>query len=1274
MEKTLKQLVPLLFCLPLCWTLNAGELFLNQPLYPLPPGWMNPWWSTQKFDLKPENGGNAFLLRDKTRNAWTLFDFLCDNMIQEFDLSSIPADDLSVCFDSTLNTWLRLIVRDGNRKAEVDCKKPEPLQNGFFRYRFPLNKAKTPIRYLSGVSIQFPEKLADPTVKIQNFGICSPRKTLQIPLAAKSKELKKIIGEAGKLRIAGQDRYIRPEIRNGTWFMNGHYLFQLGPNTSVPSKSLEQENCYMRDKHIAYRKYADKEVLDSLGFNSSHFAVPNRFYTPAMGYGIKRDFKQTTEIITTFLKKQEQTPLNVDFAFVNSESFRFAFPDRAKRMAQKNPNWCYFIPFCPDSVEGREFYRNCFRIGTSSLLKTGVNPFVYELFNESRYNCACSDNKKIFAEKMHQKYGTVQAANRRWKTSFSNFDGIQNVKDFTLHPRMIPDWHEFASSRYAEVLKEGRETIRSIDRRSNVHVTEQCSQGAFLHSFGAIGMDYRKIATVVDTLGSEGGWRSYGYGSIKYGGIMEDAATSGNCYSYIADIYQTLSKGEKPIMNHEHYCARFHDGKRVPSKKTDMITSMWNEIMHGASGSYYFCLGGWLTEWKDLEGARKQVETPSWKSYMMLNPYAYPVETLDAFKTFMKELEPYRDQVLPFPRFGAPSVAVFFSYPTLIMSHFSKEKVREKMLEWYNAVLFRQYPLQIVFEEELDNLAPSVQALIAPSATYAKPETLRSVEKFLRRGGTVVADQRAFTLDEYGDPQKHPLKGGIHRLNASEETSGEALRGILEKNKVRRYGTVTALSGPSLQQTELHLIDRGDFKLCFLVNMEYLESRDVRITLNVGGSDRFYLTDIINKRTLTQEDSDTWSPDNLRKGFLYTIPAQERVLFILERKRPSDTVFLKPSDLKKLSEAIHAKEAAEVRAFRRKQEEMRKRERMILEKYTGVQEEDCVPISLAGAANRELADPVARDGKGGWMDDGPDYDLSTIRTGKIMAAGIPFEIPDRGKAAIVLLSRHSAYGAEKATGIRIGKRVRSLYFLHAFGWDSPEKTLVMTYVMHYADGTKAEFPIRSGQEIANWWNMPFVDNAKIGVTATAKSGQDINLQCARWQNPHPEKTVTALDIISANGVSVPGIVGITAETFGAAPVCLKQIPGKAKTAYFKKDVRMRTINGNLFIVSFPPELDGGCLISMPRGAMNRPSPAWEIVLNGPADLYLLVHDYGSPEIPEDWKPYPGKVFWGIRRGIGWQKDRIYRKTISGGTVTVPGHNGKGGANYGIPNAIIIRNK
>ena len=119
---------------------------------------------------------------------------------------------------------------------------------------------------------------------------------------------------------------------------------------------------------------------------------------------------------------------------------------------------------------------------------------------------------------------------------------------------------------------------------------------------------------------------------------------------------------------------------------------------------------------------------------------------------------------------------------------------------------------------------------------------------------------------------------------------------------------------------------------------------------------------------------------------------------------------------------------------------------------------------------------------------------------------------------------------------------------------------------------------------------------------------------------------------------------------------------------------MRTINGNLFIVSFPPELDGGCLISMPRGAMNRPSPAWEIVLNGPADLYLLVHDYGSPEIPEDWKPYPGKVSWGIRRGIGWQKDRIYRKTISGGTVTVPGHNGKGGANYGIPNAIIIRNK
>lgn len=1270
----------LLFCVLLAGIFLPGrpagaeEPTLCLPFCPLPAGWMIPWWSSQKFDWKPDHGTNSFLLLIRDRNPGAAFEILCDNMPQELDLSAIPAGKLSIGFEASVHTRIRLIAGDGRIRTEIECPKPEPRKEGLFWYTFPLQNAKTPIRHLSSLAIQFLEKTTSPSVKIRNFGIYSSEKNLQIPLVPSSEELKKTIAEERKLRIVTQDRHTRPEIRNGCFFQDGKYLFLLGPNAPVPLKSLERDDSYMKNQHIAYRKYVDREVLDSLGLNSTHFNLPNPLYTPALGYGITRNFKREIETAHAFLRTLGGTPLNVDFAFVNSEGFRHAFPEQGKRMVQKNSNWCYFIPFCPDSEEGRTFYRNCFRLGTSSLLKTGANPFLYELFNESRYNCQCDTNRKKFAQAMKAKYGTIQAANARWKTMFASFDAAASVKDFNSSFRMIPDWHEFASTRYAEILKEGKDAIRSIDKRPNVYITEQCSQGVFLNSFAAIGMDYRKIAAVVDSLGSEGGWRSYGYGSIKYGGIMEDAATSGNSYSYIADIYQALSKGKKPILNHEHYCARFHDGKRVPSSKTDLITSMWNEIMRGVSGSYLYTLHGWLTEWKNLEEARKQVEKPSWKSYMMLNPYAYPLETLDAFRQFMRELEPYREQVLPFPRFGKPAVAIFFSYPTLIMSGASKENVRRKMLEWYNAVLFRQYPLQIVFEEELASLDPAVRALIVPAATYAKEETLRDVEKFLGRGGIVIADQQAFCLDEYGDPQKKPIRGRIYRLNAADERSVEELRKILLKHEVPRHGTVTALSGPALQQTELHLIDRGDFKLCFLVNMEYLESRDVRISLNIRDTGRFYLTDPVNRRTLVQKNSETWSADDLRKGFVYTIPAQERVLFVLEHKRPENTVFLSPEEQKSLSESIHRKERETVRAFRKKHEQKRKREKAKFEKYADVALENCIPLDLRSVANRDLADPVAKDGKGGWMDDGPDYDLSTIPTGTVSAAGIPFQIPKTGKAAVVLLSRHSPYGKERVSGIEVGRCVRALYFLHACGWDSPENTPVMTYIIHYADGTKAEFPVRFGREIANWWNLPSPSHAKLGLTATAKSGQEINLQCCRWENPDPKKMVTSLEVVSANGESIPGIVGITAETVPVRPSVLKQIPEKAKVVELKRDSRFRTANGNLFLVSYPSFLNGGWLVSIPRGRMSAPAPSWEITLNGPAEIYLLVHNYGSPEIPKDWERLPELLSWGVRKGLGWQKDRIYKKSVSGGRVVIPGHNGHGHGNYGIPNAVVIQKK
>jgi len=183
-------------------------------------------------------------------------------------------------------------------------------------------------------------------------------------------------------------------------------------------------------------------------------------------------------------------------------------------------------------------------------------------------------------------------------------------------------------------------------------------------------------------------------------------------------------------------------------------------------------------------------------------------------------------------------------------------------------------------------------------------------------------------------------------------------------------------------------------------------------------------------------------------------------------------------------------------------------------------------LDLRGIVNMGWRDEVPGDGKGGWTDQGAN-DMRKVRPGRREFCGIPFDLIDAatndGKAVLTLKSRNFAAGPASRTA-PVGARAVCLYFLHAAAWNRGH---MATYVVHYADGTAAEVPIRANQEIENWWTPKHGKTYRAAFHVSNAECDDVGMLVYAWTNPKPAKVIKALELRSENGAGVPIIAAVT---------------------------------------------------------------------------------------------------------------------------------------------------
>ncbi|OGV62713.1 MAG: hypothetical protein A3K19_24410 [Lentisphaerae bacterium RIFOXYB12_FULL_65_16] len=996
----------------------------------------------------------------------------------------------------------------------------------------------------------------------------------------------------GGAEVFTSDKLIRPEIKDGTFVVAGKPVFYLGPwfgDGSIESEFQPESFREATSERAFYNQVFDKPIAFELGMNSLQISaatlIPMR-----LELGLPLDRPRLLELEAPFYRGLGGLPLVLDYAWIDDID-RALIPDGSAppEIAQQNSAWHSFIPLCPEHPLGAKIYRTYCQTGARFALKHGGNPYLYEIFNESSYNCRCEFNKRMFVENLRNQYGTVETANARWGVTFASFeDAVFKTAKYETCPGLWIDWCKFSGDRYAAVLTELSAAIREVDRRPRVYFTEQISLPNMIDFHGA-GMDYRKIAGALDVLCVEGGRRFGSSFSAGHVNEMEEAlAASGEDYLLVLDAMVALSKYQKPVVNNEHYCTRSRFGKRQPSRKEDLITAMWSEVFHGVSASYVYAWSRRPWEWRTFEEARDIVINGGYKAACLLNPYAYPTESLDGFKQFMRELGGVWDLALPMPRLKPGTVALLHSYPTLRMSAISQIDTRRILSSWYAALLFAQYPVEVVFEEDVLPAALSrYQVVVAPCVNNCYDGTVSALAEYVTKGGVLLCGAGAFASDEYGKPADASKLLGLRRTRAdpaktvlalpdtplqvtvavSERVEpvtatpvgsgtsplflnvlgvgkvyylsgaplgkglGAVVRHVLATEQVRRHVAVAAEDGKAMDQVEAQVIDRGDRKLVFIANWEDEGTRLARVSFPVG-ADGVTVSDLgVREIYAAPSGKAVWTGADLDAGLVLDLAPQTRRILLVGGEPPAPFRAVAEADVRTRFAAASKAEAPELERLRKEGESLMKT-RQEAQCYAAIDADKCVFVDLSRHVNMAFKDDIDGDRQGGWFDQGQN-DFRRMPLGRQVLANIPFEIIDPlkndGKSAIIMFGPPRPYFPEKVEGIPVGVHAKALYFLHTVGWGIAEGQLCFSYKVRYEDGAVVEVPVRYGEDVCGWWTPLVVQNARIALESANPVCGRIGLYCMRWENPTPAAKIVAIDIVASRNDVVPAVVAITAE-------------------------------------------------------------------------------------------------------------------------------------------------
>ncbi len=204
-------------------------------------------------------------------------------------------------------------------------------------------------------------------------------------------------------------------------------------------------------------------------------------------------------------------------------------------------------------------------------------------------------------------------------------------------------------------------------------------------------------------------------------------------------------------------------------------------------------------------------------------------------------------------------------------------------------------------------------------------------------------------------------------------------------------------------------------------------------------------------------------------------------------------------------------------------------------------------VDLKPYVNMGFKDEAARDGKGGWTDQGPIKDMRNIPTGTISIKGVDFEIinpeENNGKSCVVLagpIQSRTDFLPRSVKNIKIGRQLKKLFLLVSGAYVPKSEVKVADLEFIYGESvgaaqvlfTSQTLDLISGKNIYDWSIEKELPEAVSGWIGP--QGSEGMNECAtysiEWVNPEPERIIQSVNF-NSTGMGVPILLAITGESF-----------------------------------------------------------------------------------------------------------------------------------------------
>lgn len=921
---------------------------------------------------------------------------------------------------------------------------------------------------------------------------------------------------------------------NGTARYLPGVIFYEGTDFSIPYPAFG----YPDSLKFLYENILDYEGLQRVGFDTVGLFTPTSWMSRfRKNYREKRDWKQYRRAADSGL------PLYVDFTCSGwhhgaLRADRDGLPKEAFLSG-------HFMPYNMLHPLGRRFYLEMWREGARTLRKLGAEPVCYELFNEPGPTVLSPEGRREFVRRMQAKYRTIDALNRVWKTNYSSFSEVGGFSRLAENPVRNIEWILFTEDVFYELCREGIRTIREVDPRPEAGF---CIQPVNLRTNG---INNYKINRLMSWISS-----STGGGDSVQGHFLRGMADG------------------KPISDGEMYTGNTRDSFR---------NAYLTEFSRGFNVSYLFKWDkrsmDWVTFRKTPDGKQEfDIEKSIAKArrsaeifrYNVLNPWAVPTEALRGIQDAGRDIADVAFLFAPRDRGVPRQAALLYSYPTdhvaVALGHTCR-----RLLETYSLALeYAHIPQDMMFEEQLpEGRQNRYRVLIAAGVDAVYEKTPEYLRQFVRSGGTLLLGQEVLDRGELSLLRENNSFPGIRsgrEIPSAEVSSfrwkkGEYVASLYKTTSPGAGWTALASIGSvpvlferkegkgsvlflnaSMPMESLGrflrdlLAEKGIAPVCEVTDAETgkpVPSIEVNKAVRDGVTGYLIANRGLGSRLVEfrpPESGVFCRIDHRRAEAPRTILARENGACVL-LLRPGDVVILAGGDRARLEKRFGKMPCLSREASLQEGRSILKQERAARKENRAAYQVDpnrIRTIDLRAHANRSFVDSVAGDGKGGWTDQG-ENSLRGVGWGIRNCAGVPMEFiridQNDNRACIVLGSKKMPDLPLAVRGIRVNCKGKNLYFLHATAWSGGHS---FSYLVHYADGSTVEVPIRDGIEVGDWFRAT---SRAPGMTAYPGwwNSEGKGLYLWRWENPHPEKTIRSLDIVSQNRNSIPIVVAISVE-------------------------------------------------------------------------------------------------------------------------------------------------